>query len=74
MKVGQLMALLDNMPADMEVVMASPSGDYWGTVLGLEPKRVEFGAVRQSVYHNALAVVEENEDTDGEYEAIVIYA
>lgn len=74
MKVGQLIALLEHMPADMEVVMASPSGDYWGTVLGLEPKRVEYGAVRQSAYHNSLAIVEDSPDTDGEYEAIVIYA
>lgn len=60
MKIAELRQNLSFFPDDAEVVLASPSGDFWGTIKALEITNVEVANVTWSAYHNTNKIVEED--------------
>ena len=61
MTVAELIALLRELPQDAPVMMAFPSGDYWGTVATMPIGAVGQGAVLETSTPGVCAV-----DPDGE--------
>lgn len=75
MTVEELIEVLENFPLDMEVRVANPSHDYWGTLLASEIEEVEQGQTKYSSYHSKEQVVDsprEDEDEDEEPDDKVI--
>lgn len=59
MTVAELKQHLSFFPDDKEVVIASTSGDYWGTTIGKNVSDVSDGIVTWSEYHQTNKVVDE---------------
>lgn len=62
MKVAELIEMLQNYPADMEVHMAYGSGDYWHTTVAPRITGVFEGAVAYTEYHRMDKLVDLDED------------
>lgn len=62
MKVAELIEMLQDYPADMEVHMAYGSGDYWRTVLAPKVSQVSEGSVKYTDYHQTDKLVELDDD------------
>ena len=60
MTIQDLINELSCFPKDKEVVIASPSDDYWGTIKALGITNVEVGNVAWSAYHNTNKIVDED--------------
>lgn len=69
MTVEELIEVLENFPSGMEIRVAHPSHDYWGTLLASEITEVEQGQTEYSAYHNNDKVIVDymgEGDEDGE--------
>jgi hypothetical protein len=62
MKVAELIEMLQNYPADMEVHTAYGYGDYWRTTVAPKVTGVFEGAVVRSDYHQMDKLVELDDD------------
>ena len=62
MKVHELIAALQNLDPDMEVMYEHPSHDYWRTVLASEISRVEENTVRYAEYHRQFVLADNSND------------
>lgn len=60
MTIEDLINELSCFPKDKEVVLASPSGDFWGTIKALGITNVEVGNVTWSAYHNTDKIVDDD--------------
>ncbi len=66
MKVSELIARLRELPADAEVHIAHPSGDYWRTTLAPAVEDAAEAFVKRSEYHDETAIAEGDfDDLDG---------
>lgn len=62
--VGQLRDLLARHPDDAPVLLAAPSGDYWGTVLALPVRHAQSQDVHFREYSGTYAVPRDDRDPD----------
>jgi hypothetical protein len=66
MKVGEMVALLEDMDPDREVLFTYNYGDHWRTTVAHGINTVEDGEVTHSDYHNMDKVVDKDTDFDRE--------
>lgn len=62
--VGQLIAVLQEFPAEMPVMRSSPSGDYWGRILALPVDKYDTDVfrIRWSEYHRQWRMPSDREE------------
>lgn len=66
MTVKELIEELECFDKDKEIVIAFPSGDYWGTVCANDVESVEEGEIIWSEYHHTnKLIVDYDESLEG---------
>lgn len=68
----ELIKLLAQFPDNMEVVFASPAGDYWHSNIAKSPQNIEAGLVEYSDYFSDNIVCSNQDESEGKKEVIII--
>ena len=72
MKVSELIARLQNLDPDMEVMFEHPAHDHWRTVLASEVSQVSENTVRYAEYHRQHVLAEGRDDDEPCKEVVLI--
>lgn len=72
MKVIELKQMLNDFSDDAEVMTASPSHDYWGSVQALKINQVDLAYVKYSDYHQSDKVIDDYDGNDEDVREVVL--
>ena len=72
MTIGELKRLLNKFSDDMEVVKSSQSGDYWGTQIVSDIRKVTNNICVYSNYHEAYKISDDIYSDDKTKEFVIL--
>jgi hypothetical protein len=72
MTVSELIEYLEQFDGDQEVMIAQPSGDYWGTVCASEITEVEEQYIKYSDYHRKHKITDDIDEENPTSKEVVI--